>query len=31
MRCNPDGSKVETLVDTSGGDPRPGLDANNGA
>jgi hypothetical protein len=27
MRCNLDGSKVETLVDTSGGDPRPGLDA----
>jgi DNA-binding beta-propeller fold protein YncE len=27
MRCNLDGSKVETLVDTSGGDPRPGPDA----
>jgi DNA-binding beta-propeller fold protein YncE len=26
MRCNLDGSKVETLVDTSGGDPRPGPD-----
>ena len=28
MRCNLDGSKVETLVDTSDGDPRPGPDAN---
>src|SRR3984893_5375342 len=27
MRCNLDGSKVETLVDTSGGDARPGHDA----
>ena len=27
MRCNLDGSKVETLVDTGGGDPRPGPDA----
>jgi DNA-binding beta-propeller fold protein YncE len=27
MRCNLDGSKVETLADTSGGDPRPGSDA----
>ncbi len=27
MRCNLDGSKLETLVDTSGGDPRPGPDA----
>jgi DNA-binding beta-propeller fold protein YncE len=27
MRSNLDGSKVETLVDTSGGDPRPGPDA----
>src|SRR6267154_1776733 len=27
MRCNLDGSKVETLVDTSGGAPRPGPDA----
>jgi len=27
MRANLDGSKVETLVDTSGGDPRPGPDA----
>src|SRR5947209_11815764 len=26
MRCNLDGSKVETLVDTSQGDPRPGPD-----
>jgi len=26
MRCNLDGSKVETLVDTSKGDPRPGPD-----
>jgi DNA-binding beta-propeller fold protein YncE len=26
MRCNLDGSKIETLVDTSGGDPRPGPD-----
>jgi len=26
MRCNLDGSKVETLVDSSGGDPRPGPD-----
>jgi hypothetical protein len=23
MRCNLDGSKLETLIDTSGGDPRP--------
>jgi hypothetical protein len=27
MRCNLDGSKLETLVDTSNGDPRPGPDA----
>ena len=27
MRCNLDGSKIETLVDTSKGDPRPGPDA----
>ena len=27
MRANPDGSKLETLVDTSQGDPRPGTDA----
>ncbi|MGA3238595.1 MAG: 3-hydroxyacyl-CoA dehydrogenase [Bryobacteraceae bacterium] len=27
MRCNLDGSKLETLVDTSQGDPRPGPDA----
>ena len=27
MRANLDGSNVETLVDTSGGDPRPGPDA----
>src|SRR2546421_1768265 len=27
MRCNLDGSHVETLVDTSGGDSRPGPDA----
>src|SRR5260370_29363175 len=27
MRANLDGSKVETLVDTSHGDPRPGPDA----
>src|SRR5579863_5406544 len=26
MRCNLDGSSIETLVDTSGGDPRPGAD-----
>jgi DNA-binding beta-propeller fold protein YncE len=26
MRCNLDGSKIETLVDPSGGDPRPGPD-----
>ncbi len=26
MRCNLDGSKLETLIDTSGGDPRPGPD-----
>ena len=26
-RCNLDGSKLETLVDTSNGDPRPGPDA----
>jgi len=26
MRCNLDGSKIETLVDSSGGDPRPGAD-----
>jgi DNA-binding beta-propeller fold protein YncE len=26
MRCNLDGTKLETLVDTSNGDPRPGLD-----
>jgi DNA-binding beta-propeller fold protein YncE len=27
MRANLDGSNIETLVDTSQGDPRPGLDA----
>jgi len=27
MRANLDGSKIETLVDTSHGDPRPGSDA----
>jgi DNA-binding beta-propeller fold protein YncE len=27
MRCNLDGSKIETLVDASGGDSRPGADA----
>jgi Acyl-CoA dehydrogenase, C-terminal domain len=27
MRCNLDGSKIETLVDSSKGDPRPGKDA----
>src|SRR6266705_212821 len=27
MRCNLDGSKVETLIDSSKGDPRPGPDA----
>ena len=27
MRCNLDGSGIETLVDTSGGDSRPGPDA----
>jgi len=27
MRCNLDGSKIETLVDSSKGDPRPGPDA----
>ncbi len=27
MRCNLDGSTIETLVDTSKGDPRPGPDA----
>ena len=27
MRCNLDGSKIETLVDTSQGDSRPGRDA----
>ena len=27
MRCNLDGSHIETLVDTSGGDSRPGPDA----
>src|SRR5438105_11262420 len=27
MRANLDGSNIETLVDTSRGDPRPGLDA----
>jgi len=27
MRANLDGSKIETLIDTSGGDPRPGADA----
>ena len=26
MRCNLDGSQIETLVDTSQGDPRPGKD-----
>jgi len=26
MRANLDGSEIETLVDTSGGDPRPGAD-----
>jgi hypothetical protein len=28
MRANLDGSKIETLVDTSRGDPRPGADPN---
>src|SRR5271168_4875286 len=28
MRANLDGSKIETLVDTSDGDPRPGADPN---
>jgi DNA-binding beta-propeller fold protein YncE len=28
MRANLDGSKIETLVDTSQGDPRPGADPN---
>jgi DNA-binding beta-propeller fold protein YncE len=28
MRANLDGSKIETLVDTSGGDPRPGANPN---
>jgi hypothetical protein len=27
MRCNLDGSRIETLVDSSKGDPRPGIDA----
>ena len=27
MRCNLDGSKIQTLVDASGGDSRPGRDA----
>src|ERR1700681_632027 len=27
MRCSLDGSDIETLVDTSQGDPRPGMDA----
>ncbi len=27
MRCNLDGSGIETLLDTSGGDPRPGTDS----
>jgi sugar lactone lactonase YvrE len=27
MRCNLDGSRIETLVDTSQGDPRPGQDS----
>jgi hypothetical protein len=27
MRCNLDGSQIQTLVDTSKGDPRPGPDA----
>jgi hypothetical protein len=27
MRANLDGSRIETLVDTSQGDPRPGPDA----
>ncbi len=27
MRSNLDGSQMETLIDTSGGDPRPGPDA----
>jgi len=27
MRCNLDGTKIETLVDSSGGDARPGPDA----
>jgi Low-density lipoprotein receptor repeat class B len=31
MRCNLDGSNIETLVDTSNGDPRPGTDQGNGA
>jgi sugar lactone lactonase YvrE len=28
MRCNLDGSQIETLIDTSGGDERPGKDQN---
>ena len=28
MRANLDGSKIETLIDTSQGDPRPGADPN---
>lgn len=28
MRANLDGTELETLVDTSGGDPRPGVDPN---
>jgi hypothetical protein len=31
MRANLDGSNIETLVDTSHGDPRPGPDRQNGA
>jgi hypothetical protein len=31
MRCRLDGSNIETLVDTSQGDPRPGPTRGNGA
>ena len=31
MRCNLDGSKIETLIDTSQGDSRPGRTQRNGA
>jgi hypothetical protein len=31
MRCSLDGSNIETLVDTSNGDARPGTDQGNGA